>query len=386
MNILAVTSNTSFLRALRLEMPLHNLKRRGRIGDYRITNEFLHGLEPDYRFNVLWLQRVSHPGLIEHLTQKVRLNFLYDIDDLLIGHPTYNRCSILIDTEAIREGLKACRALAVPSRRLIALLEKYSGLALQSKTFLCPNGFEFSDTRRRPQVPQGLLWTSSDYLALTRSKETVIKAIDQFSQKMDLPVLAFGYFNKEVKPQIKNLVDLGPLNFWHHKTILSSLPSMIGVAPLETTGNPEDMDFIHSKSDLKMVEFGGMGHPGVYSEALPYQETDLQTGLLVPNTEGSWLEALTVVYEKKWRDASTEQERIIELRHMNRIAEENWLPALKGVQQEGSISVRDIRIPRFSKTGIWALYQRSEFWQGVKDKLPRPVRQLSKKWITGGKR
>jgi hypothetical protein len=384
--VLAVTSNTSFLRALRLEMPLHNLKRHGRIGDYRITNEFLQGLELDYAFDVLWLQRVSQPGILAHLTRTVGPDFLYDIDDLLIGNPTYNRCSILIDTGAIREALRVCRALAVPSSRLTALLEKYSGLDLQAKTFICPNGFEFSTALRPPEVPRGLLWTSSDFLALTHSKEVLVEAIDQFSRTRQLPVMAFGHFNEEVKSRIKNLVDLGPVDFWHHKTILSSLPVMIGVAPLETAGTSGDLDFIHSKSDLKMVEFGGLGHPAVYSAAPPYQETDLQAGVLVPNTKDAWLEALTTVYENTWRDGPAEQEAIARLRHMDRIAEEHWLPALKAVRLERPVSVRDIQIPRLSKMGLWGLYHRSDFWRGLKGRLPGPVRQISKKWITGGKR
>ncbi len=46
-----------------------------------------------------------------------------------------------------------------------------------------------------------------------------------------------------------------------------------------------DLDFINAKSDVKMVEFGGFGHPSIYSDAQPYAGSDLQCGTIVPNDE-----------------------------------------------------------------------------------------------------
>jgi GT2 family glycosyltransferase/glycosyltransferase involved in cell wall biosynthesis len=55
-----------------------------------------------------------------------------------------------------------------------------------------------------------------------------------------------------------------------------------------------DTEFNRSKSDLKFLEYSGLGLPGVFSKVVPYQRTiaDGSTGVLAPNTTDAWCEAI----------------------------------------------------------------------------------------------
>lgn len=91
------------------------------------------------------------------------------------------------------KALQKCKVLTCPTKRLVAILERHTGAALSQKTIICPNGFEFPRALRKPERPAGLVWTSSDYLALMQSRNIVVNAIRKFSEKYDLPVYCFGY-------------------------------------------------------------------------------------------------------------------------------------------------------------------------------------------------
>lgn len=62
----------------------------------------------------------------------------------------------------------------------------------------------------------------------------------------------------------------------------------VAVAPLL------DTPFNRSKSDLKHLEYAALGLPGIYSDVVPYRESvrDGETGLVVPNDEGAWYDAI----------------------------------------------------------------------------------------------
>ncbi|MCP4667502.1 MAG: hypothetical protein GY849_14165, partial [Deltaproteobacteria bacterium] len=194
-----------------------------------------------------------------------------------------------------------------------------------------------------PQVPEGLIWSSSDYAALIDSKDLVMNAIAEFSEKYDLPIYYFGYLDNDITSRLKSPVDLGMVSFWHHKALLASLPPLIGVAPLETTCPKEDLDFINAKSDVKMVEFGGFGHPSVYSSAPPFKDTDLKCGVLVENEEKAWFDGLELMYREGWRHLDSEQAEIIQRRHMSKIAAECWHEAISRARLNKPLIGKDIK-------------------------------------------
>ncbi len=62
----------------------------------------------------------------------------------------------------------------------------------------------------------------------------------------------------------------------------------VAIAPLE------DDAFTRGKSDLKYLDYGALGIPGVFSDVRPYRDTvrHRETGLLAANEPGAWAEAL----------------------------------------------------------------------------------------------
>jgi hypothetical protein len=344
--VLAITVETFAVRQLRLDMPLCNLKRRGLIDDYLITDHFFQNLPDDYQFDTVWVQRMVNEEMCRVLAKVFDNNFLYDLDDFLIGHPTYTMTCFDGNCEwqqTVKEALRSCKVFTGTTNRLVATLEACSGASLSPKALICPNGFEFPQTVRKPQRPVGMIWTSSDFPALTQSREPLLNAISRFSEKYDLPVYSFGYFNGAISRKIRNLVELGPIPFFHHKVLLGSFPPLIGVAPLETSASQADLDFINSKSDLKMVEFGGFGHPSVYSDAPPYTDTDLRCGVVTSNHESSWFEALEMILREKWKELDTEQAGVVETRNMERIASELWYEAILRVRMDRLLSGADAK-------------------------------------------
>jgi glycosyltransferase involved in cell wall biosynthesis len=62
----------------------------------------------------------------------------------------------------------------------------------------------------------------------------------------------------------------------------------LAIAPLEMT------EFTRSKSDIKMLDYGILGIPGIFSQVPAYERTVRHevTGLLVPNAPEAWEDAL----------------------------------------------------------------------------------------------
>lgn len=344
--VLAITAETFAVRQLRLDMPLCNLKRHGLIEEYLITDLFFQNLPDDYQFDTVWVQRMVNDRVCGVLADRFDNNYLYDLDDFLIGRPTYTMTCFEKNRrwqEAIRAAVINCKTLTGTTTRLVGMLEGCSGRSLSQKAIICPNGFEFSRNMRKPQQPAGMVWTSSDFPALIESREPVINAICRFSEKHDLPVYSFGHFNGLISGRIRNLVELGPIPYFHHKSLLGSFPALIGVAPLETSAEQADLDFINSKSDLKMVELGGFGHPSVYSDAPPYTDTDLRCGVVVPNEESSWFEAMEMIFRETWKGLDREQARVVDARNMDRLASETWYEAIRRVRMDRPLTGSDVK-------------------------------------------
>jgi hypothetical protein len=109
-------------------------------------------------------------------------------------------------------------------------------------------------------------------------------------------------------------------------------------SPIEVT-----LDFISSKSDVKKLLFGGLGHSGVYSLALPYVESDLVTGVLARNTYQGWIDALGQCYESAWERSAAEAETIREIRSASRVARLEWLPAIESARSPKPVHLGRLR-------------------------------------------
>jgi hypothetical protein len=367
-------------------MPLFNLKKQGFVEDYFITDPSLFDVPDDFSFDVVWLQRCNDPRLRDHLETKIGSHFLYDLDDLLIGNAAY-REDRLPHKEVILDSMKRCRVLTVTSMRLARLLEAHAGIPLQDKVVVCPNALEFSPGAKTPARPSGLLLASSEALALLESRAEVLSAARDFSKRHGLPVYYFGPKSEVIASSFPSVSSFGLLGFWHYHAILASLQPMIGLAPLETRGDRETQEFVAGKSDIKMLDFGGFGHPAVYSNALPYVDTDLKAGLVVENRADAWQDALETIHSRLWESLDAEQSEIVMRRNMDRIAAEHWSEALKKARLPEPLQGRSIRLSSgrigFFKGAVkhMVFSQDHTFLKRLQERIPAPAMRLLRRLL-----
>ncbi len=384
--ILAVTNDSAALREVRIVLPFSVLKEQGHIRDYAVTDTSLRNVPEDFTFDVLWLQRVEEPWFVDQIVRCVGQHFVYDLDDLLLACPSYVKFRREYPSGVVN-ALRGCGVLTVTSQRLITLLEKYSGLSLASKAALCPNGCRFPASPRTPSKPAGILWSSSDYAPLTTSFDAVLDAVSLFARRHDLPIYCFGYSGDSFRQRFPRLIDCGFVSFWHHKLLLAVYPSLIGVAPLETAADQETQDFISGKSDLKLVDFVGFGHPCVCSQAAPYVDTDLDVGTRVENTKTAWIEGLEGVYASNWTNMVREQDMVISSRDMKTLAHDYWLPSIRRVQMPSPVAVNDLRGGRVQRmrqktvTLLQSGFNSNPLLRGIKSRVPKRYRSLLKEFL-----
>jgi hypothetical protein len=346
--ILAIAEDqTGLVSACRVHAPLFALRRLGLVADYRIADRSLIGVPPDYRFDVVWLQRAVDRRVVERVLEVVGGDFLLDIDDLLIARPAYIDPRHLPSQAHVIEAVKRCRVLTTTSPRLGQLLEERVGMPLTDKMVVCPNALEFpAGWVRPPERPHGIVLTQGHRLALTVSREEVFAAVRDFAARNRLPVYYFGpprhRLGDGAPRLIGDVVSCGLLDFWRYHAVLAAWPTMIGIAPLETRGDKETLDFVAGKSDIKMVEFGGFGHPGVYSAAPPYVDTDIRSGTVTANTYEGWTEALRVVFKGDDR-VGAGQPAVMAARSLDRVAKESWRAAIEAARQPQPITVKGLQ-------------------------------------------
>ncbi len=339
LRVAAITREGDALRHLRLLQPLQSLYLSGEIAGYNVfsdgTGQGPHEFEA---YDVIWIQR-NGPGSIRFVKwlNGAGLNYMLDVDDLLLTIPSYS-AAFNYNTSLIKL-LQGCRVLSASNGRLVSNLEKYSGLELVLKSMLTPNGLRFPHgTCPEAKTPNALIWTSSDNIALTRSYESVVNAIIDFSARHKLPIYLAGSFPARFKENLKNGRFLGFMDFWEHKSFLANQTTMMAVCPLETDADEKTIDFIESKSDVKVVEYSGFSHPGVYSDCLPYTDTDLNAGFIASNTYESWSSTLERCLDEGAQFMVQQTEAVRMKRGIEKLSSDCWLPALRKAALEKPIA------------------------------------------------
>ncbi len=327
----------SLVAACRVYAPLAALRKAGLIDDYVVTDATLRGAPRGGGFDVVWLQRGADSALARLVATRLAGRFLLDIDDHLLCRPTYLSAEEMPDADALVRALQASRVVTVHSTRLAALLQRRAGLDLGDKTRVCANALAFDDhSLRDPRPPVALLLTQGHRLALTGSAEDVLTAVTEFSARRRLPLWCLGspppFLLSDASPAGSRVAVLAPRSFERYHLDLAGGPVLLGIAPLETRGDADTNEFVSGKSDIKMVEFGGYGHPAVFSRAAPYVDTDISCGRLANNDHASWTAALEDVYETGSRALAAEQATIRSRRGMDDAARDAWWPAVEAAR------------------------------------------------------
>lgn len=337
----------SYVAAWRVHGPLAALRRLGLVADYVVTDATLRGLPSGGRFDVVWLQRAVDPFVTGRVVSALAQRFLLDVDDNLLCRPGYLQSFEFPRPEGIAEALRAARVVTAPSRRLAGMLAARVGADLAPKLVVCPNATRFAGLApREPRRPDAIVLTQGHRLALTESAEEVLTAVASVAQRHALPICSFGpplrSLPAGLECRLGGVVDGGQLSLAAYHGVLADLPAMLAVAPLETRGDAATVEFVAGKSDVKMVDYGGFGHPGVYSDAPPYADSDLRCGRLAKNSYDAWSATLEEMLADGWRAAQDEQRAVAAQRDIDAIAKRCWAPAIAAARLETPIEVREL--------------------------------------------
>ena len=337
----------SYVAAWRVHGPLAALKRLGLVADFAVTDAALRGLPSRGRFDVVWLQRAVDPFVTRRIVSSLAGRFLLDVDDNLLCRPGYLQDFEFPRPEGIAEALRAARVVTTPSQRLGGLLAARAGVDLATRLLVCPNAARFAGlASREPRRPEAMVLTQGHRLALTDSAEEVLGAVADVTRRHALPICSFGPPLKGLPTGLERMlggvVSSGQLSLAEYHRVLAELPPMLAVAPLETRGDAATVEFVAGKSDVKMVDYGGFGHPGVYSNAPPYTDSDLRCGRLAENSYEGWSAALEEMLADGWRAAQDEQRVVMARRDVDASAEMCWGPAIAAARLETPIEAREL--------------------------------------------
>ena len=346
LRVLAITSDRRFLRQVRIVLPLDALCRAGLVEGFRVLCPVDGSLSDHFAlttFDVVLAQR-SLPAWVTDFLDARDIPYLLDLDDLLIARPAHALgLPDAAGRERLARSIAACAVLAVPNPRLLAALERRLALSLAHKTVIAPNALPGNPDDLKPATrPGAILWASSDRPALLGSGDGIVAAIAGVARRHGLPVLTMGRLGPDILAALPGARTLGNMGYWRHKAFLRELPTALAAAPLETLGDGETLDFINCKSDVKLAEYGGLGHAGVYSRAAPYVDTDLAAGLLAGNAAEAWTDALERQFAAGYRQTPDEARAILVRRNAETVARECWLPALTRVRLPRRLALADL--------------------------------------------
>src|SRR5262245_38564108 len=341
--VLVFTFGDSPICDLRVRAPLSALFESGDIAGYTVVYGNGHPAGPQSfdAYDCVWIQRDYFPWLATRLVER-GVPYLLDLDDLVMAVPAYSRFTAQSDVGFIG---KHAAHVTFANARLHVNFEKYSGHSLDGRWSVVPNGLLFPDDPPVAAPPTAITWTSSDMSSLSASADSVTRAIARFSEDHRLPVYVFGQLQERVLAMLPRVRYFGFVNFWAHKAFLARRPGLLGVSPLETEGDERTLDFVNSKSDLKMLEFGGYGHAAVFSRCLPFTDTDIRTGAVALNTFDAWYEALAEARRRAEDPGFVGSGEIRRKRELRALARETWLPALLRARMARPIAARDILPP-----------------------------------------
>jgi glycosyltransferase involved in cell wall biosynthesis len=353
--VLVISEDYENFLELRVRIPFDAMYKMGYIKGYHLFNggKIIRsvGVTADIgKIDAVWVQRApQRSGLF--ITDTFDGRFVYDIDDNLLGAPAHRPQFSAEYCTLVRSLLRASGAVTTTSARLTATLQRVSGVQIEHKAVIAPNVTDKVELLSGKPEPDALLIASSDYLPLTVSMQPFLRAIQTFTRSKDLPIVYIGSPVNDLSKLGIQVYATGMLGYDSYREYIRR-HNLMAVAPLEGWGDPQTQDFINSKSDIKMVEFGSAGVPAVYADVAPYRETPLKAGPLVDmRDEKALVTNLENVYSNtdQWRAQGSRS--VAAHRMANDVVGSTWFRAVQNVRLNVPFELSDLlgRYERYSK-------------------------------------
>ena len=336
LNVLVVSDDFENIQKLRVHAPLRELQSRGVVANYVVFGKdgISHGqgLASNLQIDRVWVQRAPIVS-ISAILDLTGGRFNYDIDDNLLLSPSY-RPPI---PPAVRQGVRLLLATAtnisVAMPGLVPGLTRHAGFDIVGRATVAPNLLIRGRGRREyASKPDKLLIGSSDFLALGAAGRNIFKAVATTARRHDLRVMYIGNAPDEIPrllgKEAGRLLTHPVMPYGDYLEFLENSHA-VGIAPLDVDLDPLSAEFVLGKSDIKAVEFLGMGLPAVFSDIGPYALSDIQIPLLASNTVDCWEDRLEQAMAMSDATRSELARQVEECRGLGSAALEGWSRALE---------------------------------------------------------
>lgn len=271
---------------------------------------------------------------VARLANKNRIKIIYDIDDLIHRVAEDSAAfQFMKNHEYLKEIIELSDVVVASTEKLNEVIASDFSL---KKTVVIRTGINIEKYKKNEYKPdyKKILFTNGDNIKVNFFRTQFVQVFNDFLKRNpDTQFQIFGDSEAYVN-EFSRYEFLGSLPWDEHKLWLMKNQIEFAIIPL---GSAEENEvhrlFSDCKTPIKYLEYGAMRIPGVYSKAPIYNEViqNNETGILVENNVGAWLEALDEVHgNKKLRKKIADQAfEDIRAKHHIKIAAEKWIEVLE---------------------------------------------------------
>lgn len=298
LRILAYTHDRGAVPQLRLIGPLSLLERAGLAEANVIALNEISYLETgpiDWADVVIFQRIASPPTMLQVLERAQRRGALtiYEIDDNLLETPPLNPNYAYYHDSATRGVMiplmARVDALTVSTAPLMEQLRQYNETIRVIPNFVDLELFPERVVPNPPGSPTviGFAGTKTHAEDFKVAIPAIKRVLREFPGQVIFRFLAF------VPPELEGLPGV---EFWEGTPDLRAFAQLMQRSGFDFALAPlKDNDFNRAKSDLKFLEYGALGIPGLFSNVHPYADTVIHghNGFIVsPDTSEAWYEAI----------------------------------------------------------------------------------------------
>jgi len=292
-------------------------------GEVRTKSIVQHTMEDIAWADVVVLQRESNIFTLKLIRKIQQLDkpIIFDMDDLLSDPPpfltSYN--AMVERKKDLEVALGAVDAISVTTSHLQEKMKVYN-----RNVYIVPNCASSDYTPAQHYYSEDnlvkLIVASTDTVRV----DFILRSLRRLQHDPDLNLRIIG-----VGPPGEYLAESGldvkcydNMDYEGFKKFLSAMDNAIGLIPLD------DSPFSACKSAIKYVDYAIAGIPAVCSAVPPYSDViqDGVTGVLVPNTEEEWFQAvkrLALSVNERKRILASAREYCLS-RYSMKVAAEKW--------------------------------------------------------------
>jgi hypothetical protein len=282
---------------------------------------------------------VSRPSRPEELTAMARarelgIKVILDIDDDLTAIPGWSRLDI--EQDFLHLLINSADGISVSNELLASRFT-----SAQRTVSIIRTGFyaEKYDIKTPLQTEGSFLFTmcNADNLKSDDFADDFSQLIFDFVSSH--PNIFFDYYGDDAfpAPSHDRIQSFTEMSFEEHKRALVSKPYALTVMMLGNRDTERDALFFRSKSAVKYWEHGGLGIPGLFSDAEIYRACIVNdhNGMITANNRDCWLKKLNFAYhnrQKLWGMGQAAKSDVLKNHHISTTAEDIYQMAIAALR------------------------------------------------------